>query len=51
LPALVRNAALHHPGIHIKVTAPLDGHPALLHALLDRANAALAGDLAGESSC
>jgi sirohydrochlorin ferrochelatase len=51
LPVLVRSAALHHPGIHIEVTAPLDGHPALLDALLDRANAALAGEPAGETSC
>ena len=47
LPVLVRDAALRHPGLEIEVTAPLDGHPALLAALLDRARAALAG----ESGC
>ena len=44
LPVLVRNAAARHSGIDIEVTAPLDGHPALLQALLDRANAALTGE-------
>lgn len=44
LPVLVRAAVARHPGIEIEVTAPLDGHPALLTALLDRARAALAGD-------
>ena len=44
LPVLVRQAAAQHPGIEIEVTAPLDGHPALLTALLDRARTALAGE-------
>jgi sirohydrochlorin ferrochelatase len=37
LPELVRAAAQRHPGLTIEVAAPLDGHPALLQALLDRA--------------
>jgi sirohydrochlorin ferrochelatase len=42
LPRLVRQAASASDGdIKIEVTAPLDGHPALLEALLDRASAAL----------
>ena len=44
LPVLVRQAAARHPGIEIEVTAPLDGHPALLTALVDRANTALTGE-------
>jgi sirohydrochlorin ferrochelatase len=42
LPRLVRSAAEKLGGIQIETTAPLDGHPALLEALLDRANEALA---------
>jgi sirohydrochlorin ferrochelatase len=37
LPALVRTALQRHPKLEIEVTAPLDGHPGLLQALLDRA--------------
>jgi sirohydrochlorin ferrochelatase len=37
LPKLVDKAIKAHPGIAIEVTAPLDGHPALLEALADRA--------------
>lgn len=37
LPALVRAASERHSGVDIKVTPPLDGHPALLQVLLDRA--------------
>jgi sirohydrochlorin ferrochelatase len=45
LPRLVREAALSFGGdIQIEVTPPLDGHPALLEALLDRAGQALAGE-------
>lgn len=44
LPVLVQQAAARHPGIEIEVTAPLDGHPALLTALLDRASTALEGE-------
>ncbi|MGI8741512.1 MAG: sirohydrochlorin chelatase [Bryobacteraceae bacterium] len=43
LPVLVRQAALRYPKLEMEVTAPLDGHPALLTALIDRANTALAG--------
>jgi sirohydrochlorin ferrochelatase len=37
LPRLVRSVAEKLGGIQIETTAPLDGHPALLEALLDRA--------------
>ena len=42
LPGLVEEAAGRNGNIDIQVTSPLDGHPALLQALLDRANEALA---------
>jgi sirohydrochlorin ferrochelatase len=42
LPRLVRDAASVHGNLEIDVTSPLDGHPALLEALLDRANEAIA---------
>ena len=42
LPRLVEEAAGRNGNIDIQVTSPLDGHPALLEALLDRANEALA---------
>jgi sirohydrochlorin ferrochelatase len=43
LPRLVRDAAsLLRAGLRMEVTAPLDGHPALIQALLDRAGEALA---------
>jgi len=38
LPRLVGAIAQAHPGLEISVAPPLDGHPALLQALLDRAN-------------
>jgi sirohydrochlorin ferrochelatase len=38
LPRLVDAIAQAHPGLAISVTPPLDGHPALVQALLDRAN-------------
>jgi sirohydrochlorin ferrochelatase len=38
LPRLVEAIAQTHPGLDISVTPPLDGHPALLQVLLDRAN-------------
>lgn len=42
LPRLAREAARSlGADAEIEVTAPLDGHPALLEALLDRANQAL----------
>ena len=37
LPRLVRELKQAHPGLEIEVTAPLDGHPAMVDALLDRA--------------
>jgi sirohydrochlorin ferrochelatase len=37
LPKLVEQARATHPGLRIEVTPPLDGHPALLDALADRA--------------
>jgi sirohydrochlorin ferrochelatase len=37
LPKLVERALADHPGITITVAPPLDGHPALLDALADRA--------------
>jgi sirohydrochlorin ferrochelatase len=42
LPRLVRAAAEAHGGIEMEITSPLDGHPALLEVLLDRASKALA---------
>jgi sirohydrochlorin ferrochelatase len=39
LPRLIDGIALAHPGLDIRVTPPLDGHPALVEALLDRAKA------------
>jgi sirohydrochlorin ferrochelatase len=42
LPRLVQEAALAFGGnVQMEVTPPLDGHPALLEALLDRASHAL----------
>jgi sirohydrochlorin ferrochelatase len=41
LPRLARDASLVHAGIEIQITSPLDGHPALVQALLDRASEAL----------
>lgn len=42
LPELIRQAWKDHPEIRIEVTPPLDGHPALIEILLDRAATALA---------
>lgn len=36
LPRLVNDMMAAHPGIAIRVTKPLEGHPALLQILLDR---------------
>ena len=41
LPRLARDASRAHGDIEIKITSPLDGHPALVQALLDRATKAL----------
>lgn len=37
LPRLIGEARREHPGIEIEVTQPLDGHPAMIEALLTRA--------------
>jgi len=37
LPKLVADICGEHPGITMRVTAPLDGHPAIAGILLDRA--------------
>ena len=42
LPRLVEAISRQHQNIEMQVTAPLDGHPALVEALLDRASQALA---------
>lgn len=44
LPRLVENISRTHQNIEIKVTSPLDGHPALVDALLDRASEAQASN-------
>jgi sirohydrochlorin ferrochelatase len=41
LPRLACDASHTHGGIEIQITSPLDGHPALVQALLDRASDAL----------
>jgi sirohydrochlorin ferrochelatase len=38
LPRLITEIESAHPGLSIAVTAPLDGHPAMVDALLDRAS-------------
>ncbi|MBZ5609340.1 MAG: CbiX/SirB N-terminal domain-containing protein [Acidobacteriia bacterium] len=40
LPRLVQDVARQNGNIEMQVTSPLDGHPALLEALLDRASQA-----------
>lgn len=40
LPRLVQNVSRMHQDIEMEVTSPLDGHPALIDALLDRARQA-----------
>lgn len=37
LPRLLDPIRAEHPGVDIQVAAPLDGHPAMVDALLDRA--------------
>jgi sirohydrochlorin ferrochelatase len=44
LPRLVEDVARRHGKIRVSVTSPLDGHPALVEALLDRAGSALAAE-------
>jgi sirohydrochlorin ferrochelatase len=40
LPRLIEEARRGHPGLEMEVTPPLDGHPAMAGALLDRARQA-----------
>jgi|SRR5580658_443636 sirohydrochlorin ferrochelatase len=42
LPRLAQDASRANGDIEIEITSPLDGHPALVQALLDRASEALA---------
>ena len=37
LPRLINEIERAHPGLSIEVTPPLDGHPAMIEVLLDRA--------------
>jgi sirohydrochlorin ferrochelatase len=37
LPCLIKEIEIEYPGLSVEVTRPLDGHPALIEALLDRA--------------
>jgi sirohydrochlorin ferrochelatase len=39
LPKLIDGARAQNPGVEFEVTPPLDGHPAMVDALLDRARA------------
>ncbi len=41
LPRLAQDASRANGDIEMRITAPLDGHPALVDALLDRASEAL----------
>ena len=41
LPRIVGEISSIHPGVEILVTPPLDGHPAMVDALVDRAREAL----------
>jgi sirohydrochlorin ferrochelatase len=41
LPRLVEDARRTTPGVDWEVTAPLDGHPAMAEALLDRARSSV----------
>jgi len=41
LPRLIGEARRDHPGLEIEVTPPLDGHPAMVDALLDRARSSV----------
>ena len=40
LPRLIEKVKKAHPGVEIEVTPPLDQHPAMVDALLDRARQA-----------
>ena len=43
LPRLVQELRALHPGLEVQVTPPLDGHPALIDAVLGRAAEAAEG--------
>ncbi len=43
LPRLIEELRTLHPGMEFQVTAPLDGHPALIEALVGRAREASEG--------
>jgi sirohydrochlorin ferrochelatase len=43
IPALVRAAVAHHPGIVVRFTEPLGLHPQLVDVILDRVAAATRG--------
>jgi sirohydrochlorin ferrochelatase len=49
LPRIVNELQSIYQGVRIEVTEPLDGHPALLEALLDRAKDAMNGGSGSES--
>ncbi len=42
LPEIVDQLAREHPGVQIRISPPLDGHPALVDILRDRAQEAMA---------
>lgn len=44
LPRLIKEIEVSRPGLRIGVTPPLDGHPAMIEALLDRAQASCRQD-------
>jgi sirohydrochlorin ferrochelatase len=43
LPRIAADIARIHQGVRVEVTSPLDGHPALIDAVLDRASEAFDG--------
>lgn len=47
LPRIIADVSRIHSGVRIEATPPLDGHPALLDILLDRAREAVSGRGAG----
>ena len=51
LPALVERLAAEHQDLQITVTPPLDGHPALVGILLDRAREAAPQAASPASTC
>ena len=48
LPRLLEQASRAHPELEIRMTPPLDGHEALIQALLDRARGAAIEDQQAE---